>query len=161
MANKDTFDMALPASEIDELLNLLKTGNIFPRVELKTNLVLADAPECPLRAKFRPVSEAEHAALEEARKSGIFWLSAHVADPDCNPWHVGGIPTMRMYDDGSADECYSLLSMYEDCYISLELIRYDGGDGTCEWNVQCVSGIGGYPEYNNCSDDFPDPVESA
>jgi hypothetical protein len=134
---------------------------VFPRVDLKTNLVLPDDPTIPLRCKFRPVSQEESIALEEARKSGIFWLSAHVADPDNNPWHVGGIPTMKIYDDDNygETECYNILSMYEECYLSLELLREDY-DGEISWSVSCLSAIGGYPEYNNMGADFPDPVES-
>ena len=130
---------------------------IIPRVELTTKMRTADF--CPCRNGFYSVSAEDAVALEEARKSGIFYVSAHVADQDCNPWHLGGIATYAFYDDGLAEnsEIYTISQDIEGVVHRLTLVR-EHLDTGADWIFEYRVGWDNFEVVNN-SEEYPEPSE--
>lgn len=131
-------------------------ASIIPRVDLTTKLY--DDGLVPYRYGFYPVTAEDSAALEEARKSGMFYVSARVADTDCNPWRVGGIAGFTQYQDEDATELYCVTTFHEDWAFYLHLVR-ENYDGDFSWSVACLAGVyNGSLEGTNTGDDFPEPA---
>ena len=97
--------------------------------------------------------------VEEARKSGIFYVSAHVADQDCNPWHLGGIATYAFYDDGLAEnsEIYTISQDIEGVVHRLTLVR-EHLDTGADWIFEYRVGWDNFEVVNN-SEEYPEPSE--
>lgn len=123
---------------------------LFPRVELKTKMRTEDF--FPYKHGFYPITDEDAAALEEARSYGIFYVSAHVADVDRNPWHIGSIANYAKYDDlpGENTEVYSVCVQDESFTYQLLLIR----ETTREWGYT-LAVTDGVNVLNG--DDFPTP----
>lgn len=135
-----------------ETVHTIDQKYLFPRVELKTKMRTDDL--FPYKFGHYPLATTDAVALEEARKSGIFYVSFRSADPDTNPWHLGGIATYAKYDDNSeyGTEIYAV-SVHDESY-TYRLLLYREVADTVDWFWE-LAVLDGNEILN--TDDFPVP----